>query len=213
MLTGMRYFFITLVLGLNLAALPAMAKPTPYYGAGTLGSISVMPLAGSVGYTGYDDDLFARTGMGQGLHGAGVAPAAPSFAAPYTGMMPPANAPIMLAPNSQGFDAPQPTPILSAAAPTRWQNEQNFTFVAPNTAQNFDGFFSQPQGNVQGYDSTLSGSFYGGLSRRDFYGARSPATRRHEIDAALNPPPKPSLPHNQHAEAIKWNPAALYSAQ
>lgn len=196
-----------------------MLAPTPYYGAGSLGAISVAPLGGgaAVPYAAsFDDDLYARTGVGQGLHGSAF-PALPS-ATPVTPMLPPALSPTTafmptpLTPNVQGFDAPARMPMLSAAAPSTHQ-DKNFTFVAPNTAQHFDGFFSRPQGNVQGYDSTLAGSFYGGLARRDFFGARSPSTRRADIDQTLNPSPKPALPRNTHAEAIQWNPAALYGAQ
>lgn len=175
----MRLFSGLFLLALTapLAAEANTLRPTPYYGAGSLGAVSAMPLDSS------SDDLFSRTGGGEGLHdGGNLYGAADVVDVPFSA---PASAPVSLMP-----------PALTAnTMPNNGQtvySDRNFSFVAarpiaspttmlpPTPSAPVYAEQAPDTRNVQGFDNKPQGNFYDGPPRQAW--GHSSKSAAHEWD-------------------------------
>lgn len=174
----MRLFFS--LLAVSLLASPALAQSsmapiditpkgqmvaTPYYGSGSLGA---MPNSGMYANS---DDLYSRTGSGEGFHGGG---------------------------NVYGFNNPAPVGTMTVPTAGTRITDQNFTFVgaAPaGTPNSYAGIATNepvfapaiPQGNVQGYDNKPTGSYYDGAPREEWSNTRTMQEWRDQTKASAMP--------------------------
>lgn len=137
-------------------------QATPYYGSGSLGAISTVPLAGDPYQN--SDDLYSRNGSGEGMHDGGN----------LYGL---------------GFDSAAPVGTMTNTASIV---DQNFTFIpayGSSGAQATAPVYAPPPplGNVQGFDNKPTGSFYDGAARPEWNNERTMTEWRDQTRASAMP--------------------------